>query len=151
MEACNGRSGRTALRHVHESKASRVAGLAVGNHIDRVHSAIQLEELSEVRIGRGARKVANKNVHTKVLSLVGGRGFPPLPLIIEKTSLESGKFCEQTKLNTNTRWSNFAPHIEMCDRTTTRTLQSRHRVPQTEESTVLSGGAVCACARASIS
>lgn len=67
MESCNGRSGRTAIRHVHESKAARVACLGVGHHSNRVHSAIQLEELSEVLISRGTRKVANKNVHTKVL------------------------------------------------------------------------------------
>jgi hypothetical protein len=35
--------------------------------MDRVHSAIPLEELSEVLSGRGARKVANKKIHTKVL------------------------------------------------------------------------------------
>src|SRR6266545_5340689 len=67
VEACNSRSGRTALRHVHEPKAARVACLAVGHHIDRVHSTIRLEELTEVLIGRGARQVTNKNVHTKVL------------------------------------------------------------------------------------
>ena len=35
--------------------------------MDRVHSAIPLEELAEVLSGRGARKVATKKVHTKVL------------------------------------------------------------------------------------
>ena len=67
MESCNGRSGRTALRHVHESKAARVAYLAVGYHIDRVYGTIRLEELVEVLKGYDARKIANKNVHTKVL------------------------------------------------------------------------------------
>jgi hypothetical protein len=67
MESCNGRSSRAALRHVHESKAIRAARLAVGHHIDRVYDTIQLEELAEVLIGHEARKVANKNVHTKVL------------------------------------------------------------------------------------
>ena len=60
MESCNGRSGRTALRHVHESKAARAACLAVGHHLDRVHSTIQLEERSEVLIGHGARKIASE-------------------------------------------------------------------------------------------
>ena len=35
--------------------------------MDRVHSAIPLKELSGVLSGWGARQVANKNVHTKVL------------------------------------------------------------------------------------
>src|SRR4030095_6537862 len=67
MESCNGLSGRTALRHVHESKTARVACLAVGHHIDRVYGAIRREELVEVLNGHDARKIANKNVHTKVL------------------------------------------------------------------------------------
>lgn len=76
MESCNGCSGRTAIRHVYEPKAARVACLTVGNHINRVHSPIQLEELSEILIGRGARKVADKNVHTKVL-IESGLSRPP--------------------------------------------------------------------------
>jgi hypothetical protein len=67
VEFCNDCSGRAALRHVHESKTARMACLAVGHHSRRVYSAIQLEELSEVLISHGVRKVTNKNVHTKVL------------------------------------------------------------------------------------
>ena len=44
-----------------------ITAWAVGHHMDRVHSAIPLEELSEVLSGRGAHKVANKKVYTKVL------------------------------------------------------------------------------------
>jgi hypothetical protein len=39
--------------------------------LERIHSAIPLEELSEVLIGRGARQVANKKVHAKVLLELG--------------------------------------------------------------------------------
>jgi hypothetical protein len=67
VEFCDGCSGRTALRHVYESKTAWMACLTVGHHSSRVHSAIQLKELSEVLISHGARKVTNKNVHTKVL------------------------------------------------------------------------------------
>jgi hypothetical protein len=67
VESCNGRSSRTALRHLHEPKAARVARLPVSNHLNRIHRTVRLEELAEVLSGRGARKVADKNVHTKVL------------------------------------------------------------------------------------
>jgi hypothetical protein len=67
VESCNGRSGRTALRHLYKPKAVRMARLKVDSHFNRVHSTIRLEELAEVLIRYGARKVANKNVHTKVL------------------------------------------------------------------------------------
>src|SRR5262245_24434707 len=67
VESCNGRSSRTALRYLHEPKAARVARLPVSNHLNRIHSTVRLEELAEVLSGRGARKVADKNVHTKVL------------------------------------------------------------------------------------
>src|SRR5213594_3301013 len=67
VESCNSRSRRTALRHLHEPKAARVARLRVGHHLNRVHSTIQLEELAEVLIRCGARQVADKNVHTRVL------------------------------------------------------------------------------------
>ena len=57
---------RTSVRpHVWPSQV--ITAWAVGHHMDRVHSAIPLEELSEVLSGRGARKVATKKVHTKVL------------------------------------------------------------------------------------
>src|SRR5205814_7715784 len=65
------RSGRTAIPHVYEPKAARVARLTVGNHIDRIHHTIRLKELSEILSGRGAHKVADENIHRKILSLVG--------------------------------------------------------------------------------
>ena len=67
VESCNGRSGRTALRHLYKPKAARMTRLTVDNHLNRVHSTIRLEELAEVLIRYGAPKVADKNVHTKVL------------------------------------------------------------------------------------
>jgi len=139
VESCNSRSGCTALRHVHKPKAARVACLAVGHHIDRVYSTIRLEELTEVLIGRGARQVANKNVHTKVLL---GAVLSRSPEYSNSTQeqyrgLESGEFCKQT---------NCMP-IPDCR----ISPQSRYGVPQTEESTVLSGAAVCACAQVSTS
>jgi len=67
VESCNGRSRRTALRHLNEPKAARVACLPVSNHLNRIHKTVRLEELAEVLSGRGAHKVADKNVHTKIL------------------------------------------------------------------------------------
>jgi hypothetical protein len=67
VESCNGRSGRTALRHLYKPKAARMTRLTVDNHLNRVHSTIRLEELAEVLIRYGAPKVADKNVHTKIL------------------------------------------------------------------------------------
>jgi hypothetical protein len=59
-------SPRTSVSpHVWPSQV--ITASAVGHHMDRVHSAIPLEELSEVLRGRGARKVANTKVHNKVL------------------------------------------------------------------------------------
>jgi len=47
--------------------------------------------------------------------------------------------------------SHFVPNLEMCDRATARPRQARYRRPQTAESTVLSGGALCTCAPLSTS
>jgi hypothetical protein len=67
------------------------------------------------------------------------------------TSLESGECCTQTILHADTRLSDCAPQSDIGDRITTRTRQSRDCVSQTEESAVLSGGAVCAGVWASTS
>src|SRR5712691_4460851 len=67
LEPLNGGLCRTGVRHLHETKPTGLAGVAVGNDIDRVHNTIRLEELADVLIRRAERKIANKNIHARVL------------------------------------------------------------------------------------
>src|SRR5215510_6492436 len=69
LEPLNGGLCRTGVRHLHEAKPTGLAGVPVGNDIDRVHSTIRLEELADVMISRAERKITNKNVHVRILLL----------------------------------------------------------------------------------
>src|SRR5438093_7468457 len=57
IEPLDGGFGRRAVGHLDKSKAFGAASVAVGNHIDLVHSTILLEELAEVMIRCTKRKV----------------------------------------------------------------------------------------------
>src|SRR5215217_1146677 len=62
LEPLNGGLGRTGVRHLHETKPTGLAGVTVGNDIDRVHNTIRLKELADVLISRVERKIAHKNI-----------------------------------------------------------------------------------------
>jgi hypothetical protein len=44
-----------------------LAGVPVGNNINRVHNSIRLEELADVLIRCVERKIADKNIHACIL------------------------------------------------------------------------------------
>ena len=67
VEPLNGGFGSLALGHLDKPKAFGASGVPIGNHIDFVHNAIRLEELTEVMIRRTKRKVPYKDIHAKVL------------------------------------------------------------------------------------
>jgi hypothetical protein len=73
MEALDGGLRRAIVRHFHKAKAFGAAGVTVGNEIDLVHSAIRLEELAEVMVGGGKRKIADKDIHGR--SFASGKAW----------------------------------------------------------------------------
>jgi hypothetical protein len=44
-----------------------LAGVTIGNDIDRVHSTIRLEDLAEVMIRGVKGEIADKNIHASIL------------------------------------------------------------------------------------
>jgi len=67
LEPLNGGLCCTGVRHLHEAKPPRLAGVPVGNDTDRVHRTIRLEELAEVMISGAEGKIADKVIHTSIL------------------------------------------------------------------------------------
>jgi len=67
LEPLNGGLGRTGVSHLHETKPPGLAGVPVGNNINRGHNPIRLKELADVLIRRVERKIAYKNIHARIL------------------------------------------------------------------------------------
>jgi hypothetical protein len=67
LEPLNGGLGSSTVGHLDEAKPTGLAGVPVGNDIDRVHSTIRLEELAKVMISRTEGKVAYKDIHASIL------------------------------------------------------------------------------------
>jgi hypothetical protein len=67
LEPLNGGLGSSAVGHLDEAKPTGLAGVTVGNDIDRVHITIRLEELAQVMISRAEGKIAYKDIHACVL------------------------------------------------------------------------------------
>ena len=67
LEPLHGGLGRSAVRHVHETKPPRATGVTVRNDMDRVHRAIRLEELVEFMLRRTERQMADKDIHARIL------------------------------------------------------------------------------------
>ena len=70
LEPSNGGFRRGAVGHLDEAKAFGAAGVAIGNHMDRVHGTILLKELAQVMIGGAECKIAYKDIHATVLFIV---------------------------------------------------------------------------------
>jgi hypothetical protein len=50
------------VRHLHETKAARAAGVAIGHDADAVNLSVRLEHLSQFFLGRIEVKVPNENI-----------------------------------------------------------------------------------------
>jgi hypothetical protein len=50
------------VRHLHETKAARAAGVAIGHDADAVNLSMRLEHLSQFFLGRIEVKVPNENI-----------------------------------------------------------------------------------------
>jgi hypothetical protein len=60
LQLLHGGLGRAAVRHFYKAKSPRTASVAVGNQINRVHSAIRFKKLAKVLFRRGEGKIAYK-------------------------------------------------------------------------------------------
>jgi hypothetical protein len=67
LEPRNGGLGRAALGHLHEAKASRAAGVPVGNDVNLLDLAIRLKELAQVSLSGAKRHIADINIHETIL------------------------------------------------------------------------------------
>jgi hypothetical protein len=67
LEPLNGGLGSGAVGHLDEAKPTGLAGVPVGNDIDRVHITIRLEELAQVMISGAEGKIADKDIHACIL------------------------------------------------------------------------------------
>ena len=70
LEPLNGRFGGSAVGHLDEAKPPGLAGVTIGNDIDRVHVTIRLEELAKVMISGTKSKVPYKDIHATVLFIM---------------------------------------------------------------------------------
>ena len=72
MEPLHGGLGRSAVGHLDEAKPPGLAGVPVGNDIDRVHRTIRREELAQVMIRRAEGKIADKDIQVVSLNCCDG-------------------------------------------------------------------------------
>src|SRR5262249_25703008 len=63
VEPSNCRTGLGGVWHLDKAKASRAAGLAIGDDPDALDAAIRLEQLAQLFFGGRIRKIRDINVH----------------------------------------------------------------------------------------